>query len=129
MESLHETIGAWMSVMLLFFLLSGLAWAGVWGGKMMQAWSTFPAEKWDNVPLSDKTHASMNHGAAKEVPWTLEQTLCRSRVPRRAHRAAEGMPVVAESLVALGRALGFDGRFQITAPADETASGRSARTR
>jgi hypothetical protein len=37
----------------------------------VQAWNTFPAEKWDAVPLSDATHAEMNHGAAKEVPWTL----------------------------------------------------------
>ena len=63
-----------MSVVLLVFLVSGLSWAGIWGGKMVQAWSTFPAEKWDAVPLSDKTHADMNHAATKEVPWGLEQT-------------------------------------------------------
>jgi len=119
-RSLHQTLGAWMSVVLLFFLLSGLAWAGVWGGKMMQAWSTFPAEKWDNVPLSDKAHASMNHGATKEVPWTLEQTL----LPKSGSTAGieglpDGVPVNAESLAALGRALGITGRFQIAAPADE----------
>jgi len=120
-RSLHQTLGVWMSVVLLFFLLSGLAWAGVWGGKMVQAWSTFPAEKWDNVPLSDKAHASMNHGATKEVPWTLEQTM----LPRSGSAAGldglpEGIPVNVQSLAALGRALGFEGRFQIAAPADES---------
>jgi uncharacterized iron-regulated membrane protein len=119
-RSLHQTLGIWMSVVLLFFLLSGLAWAGVWGGKIVQAWSTFPAEKWDSVPLSDKAHASMNHGATKEVPWTLEQTL----MPKSGSGAGieglpMGTPVVAESLAALGRAIGFDGRFQISAPAGE----------
>ncbi len=119
-KSLHETIGAWMSIVLLFFLLSGLAWAGVWGGKFVQAWSTFPAEKWDNVPLSDETHASMNHGAKEEVPWTLEQ----SPMPQSGSAAGinglpEGTPVVLESLVALGRAIGFEGRFQVAVPADE----------
>ena len=119
-RSLHQTVGAWMSVALLFFLISGLAWAGVWGGKMVQAWSTFPAEKWDNVPLSDKSHASMNHGATKEVPWTLEQTL----LPKSGSAAGiaglpEGIPVNPQSLAALGRAIGFDGRFQIAAPADD----------
>ena len=119
-RSLHQTLGAWMSVGLVFFLISGLAWAGVWGGKMVQAWSTFPAEKWDNVPLSDKAHAGMNHGATKEVPWTLEQTL----MPESGSAAGieglpEGIPVNAQSLAALGRAIGFEGRFQIAAPADE----------
>jgi uncharacterized iron-regulated membrane protein len=119
-RSLHESIGAWMSIALLFFLLSGLAWAGVWGGKFTQAWSTFPAEKWDNVPLSTVDHASMNHGALKEVPWTLEQTL----LPESGSQAGvsglpEGTPVNLDSVYLLGRAIGFEGRFQIAVPADE----------
>jgi uncharacterized iron-regulated membrane protein len=118
-KSLHMTTGFWMSVILLFFLISGLSWAGVWGGKYVQAWSTFPAAKWDNVPLSDKTHAEMNHGALKEVPWALEQTLMpKSDATGVASGLPEGTPVVLESVVALGRAIGFDGRFQVSAPAD-----------
>ena len=119
-KSLHESVGAWISVLLLFFLLSGLAWAGIWGTKMTQAWSTFPAEKWDNVPLSDATHASMSHGSLAEVPWTLEQTL----MPASGSNAGipglpEGTPVALESIVMLGRAIGFDGRFQVAFPGDE----------
>jgi uncharacterized iron-regulated membrane protein len=105
---------------LLFFLISGLAWTTVWGSKYVQAWSTFPAEKWDNVPLSNVDHASMNHGALKEVPWTLEQTL----MPESGSAAGvtglpEGIPVNLESVAALGHAIGFAGRFQLAAPADE----------
>ena len=116
-KSLHESIGAWMSIVLLFFLLSGLAWAGVWGGKMVQAWSTFPAEKWDNVPLSDETHASMNHGATQEVPCTLEPT----PMPQSGSGAGltglpPGTPVVLETIASLGRSIGFEGRFQIAVP-------------
>ena len=120
-KNLHETVGGWMSVVLLFFLLSGLAWAAVWGGKMTQAWSTFPAEKWDaTVPLSDKTHASLNPGAKEEVPWTLAQTL----MPESGSNAGvtglpEGTPVVLDSVYLLGRAAGFEGRFQIAFPADD----------
>lgn len=118
-KSLHESVGVWIAVFLLFFLLSGMAWTGVWGGKLVQAWSTFPAEKWDNVPLSDERHASMNHGATHEVPWTLEQTL----MPESGSSAGitglpMGTPVVLDSVYTLGRALGFDGRFQIQPPAD-----------
>jgi len=74
MRDLHANIGGVLSLVLLLFVLSGLAWAGIWGGKMVQAWSSFPAQKWDDVPLSTQTHASLNHGSEEEVPWNLEQT-------------------------------------------------------
>jgi len=108
-----------MSVLLVVFLVSGLSWAGIWGGKMVQAWSTFPAEKWE-APLSDKTHADMNHSAAKEVPWGLEQT------PLPESGSLAGMPAVAgavdiDAVAAFARGLGFAGRFQIAIPQEETA--------
>lgn len=120
-KSLHSSLGAWISIILLFFFISGLAWAQVWGNNMVQAWSTFPAEKWDAVPLSDKSHASMNSGSVKEVPWTLEQTL----MPASGSNAGvtglpEGIPVNLDSIVALGRAIGFDARFQVALPTDDT---------
>ena len=62
------------SLGLLFFLVSGLAWAGVWSGKFVQPGSSFPVQKWADVPLSYKTHASLNHGVEEEVPWGLEKT-------------------------------------------------------
>lgn len=118
-RSLHESVGVWISVVLLFFFVSGLAWASIWGGKFTQAWSTFPAEKWDNVPLSAVDHASMNHGATKEVPWTLEQTM----IPASGSQAGitglpEGTAVNLDSVYLLGRAIGFEGRFQIAVPGD-----------
>lgn len=74
MRDLHANIGGLLSFVLLFFFISGLAWASIWGGKFVQAWSSFPAEKWDDVPLSTQNHVSMNHGSEEEVPWNLEQT-------------------------------------------------------
>lgn len=120
-KSLHVTIGFWISAVLLVFLISGLTWAGIWGEKYTQAWSTFPAEKWDNVPLSDKTHAEhLNHGGMKEVPWTLEQT----KMPLSGSQAGidgvpEGQPVDVDTITALARALGFDHRFQLAFPGGE----------
>ncbi|MFT5808542.1 MAG: putative iron-regulated membrane protein [Moritella dasanensis] len=75
MRDLHANIGGLLSFVLLFFFISGLAWASVWGGQFVQAWSSFPAEKWDDVPLSTQNHAAMNHGSEEELPWNLEQTL------------------------------------------------------
>ncbi len=120
-KSLHMVIGFWSSILLVFFLVSGLPWAGIWGGRFVQAWSTFPAEKWDNVPLSDATHASMNHDATKGVPWPLEQT----KMPESGSFAGQdvlpaGTRIDLDAMVVLARMIGFEGRFQLAMPGDET---------
>lgn len=119
-KSLHGTVGLWISAMLVIFLVSGVSWAVIWGEKYVQAWSTFPAEKWDAVPLSDKTHASMNHGGAKEVPWALEQTPMPESGSLAGKAAIDG-PVTVDAVADFARGLGFVGRFQVALPGDETA--------
>ncbi|MGR5337626.1 PepSY-associated TM helix domain-containing protein [Vibrio gigantis] len=92
MRDLHANIGGTLSLILLLFILSGLAWTGFWGGKLVQAWSTFPAQMWDDIPLSDKTHASLNHGSEEELPWNLEQTplpLSQDKPAEHAHHVEE----------------------------------------
>jgi uncharacterized iron-regulated membrane protein len=119
-RSLHGVVGFWISLFLVFFLISGLSWAGIWGEKMVQAWSQFPAEKWDNVPLSDETHASMNHGP-KEVPWALEQTpMPASGSQAGTSRTGRRHRVTIDSMDQLARAIGFDGRYQMNVPTGET---------
>ena len=118
-KSLHGAVGLWVSLILVVFLISGLSWAGLWGAKFVQAWSTFPAEKWDAVPLSDATHASMNHGAAKEVPWTLEQTPLPLSGSLAGVQAVKG-PVTVDSVAGFADALGFAHRYQLTLPTGET---------
>ena len=119
--SLHKVIGAYSALVLLVFLLSGLAWAGIWGGKFVQAWSTFPAEKWDNVPLSDETHASMNHGAIKDVPWGLELTqLPLSGSDAGIEGLPEGVPATVDTIAMLGKALGYEGRYRVQYPKSAT---------
>ncbi|WP_417244762.1 PepSY-associated TM helix domain-containing protein [Celeribacter sp.] len=118
-KNLHSVVGIWISVILLFFLISGLSWAGVWGEKVVQAWSSFPAEKW-GAPLSDVTHGSMNDGP-KEVPWALEQTL----MPASGSLFGEdglkaGAPVTLDTMDALAREIGFDARYQMNLPKGET---------
>lgn len=120
-KSLHAVVGFWISALMVIFLISGLAWAGIWGGKFVQAWSTFPAEKWNNVPLSDSTHAAMGHGNQNDVPWALEQTpMPASGSDVGVTGTPEGAAVDINSLVALGRALGLEGRFRVAYPGDET---------
>lgn len=70
---LHSFIGLVMVLPLLFFLLSGLSWTNVWGGKLTQAWNSVPGTRFV-APASEETHASMNQGSTQHVPWALEQT-------------------------------------------------------
>ncbi|TYR34305.1 PepSY domain-containing protein [Mesorhizobium microcysteis] len=117
-KSLHGVLGFWISAVLVVFLISGLSWAGIWGERMVQAWNTFPAEKW-GAPLSDVTHASMNHDGAHEVPWGLEQTPLPASGSLAGTDAIEG-DVTIDSVAQFARGLGFVGRFQINIPGDET---------
>lgn len=121
-KNLHGVIGFWISALLLVFLLSGLSWAGIWGGKFVQAWSTFPAQKWDNVPLSETSHqAHLNHGHAKDVPWALEQTLMpKSGSSTGLSGIPTNTPITLESVIILGRQLGMEGRFRVAAPDGDT---------
>ncbi|MEM5581314.1 PepSY domain-containing protein [Roseibium sp. AS2] len=116
-KSLHAQVGIYVSVLLLLFLITGMSWTGIWGGRIMQAWSTFPAEKWDAVPLSDSTHASMNHGAVSDVPWALEQTpMPASGSQAGVEGTAPGTPVTIDSVDALAREIGFQARYRIAFP-------------
>lgn len=120
-KALHVNVGIYVSVFLLAFLITGMAWTGIWGGKIVQAWSTFPAEKWDNVPLSDETHASMNHGAVSDQPWALEQTMMpASGSEAGVEGTAPGVPVDIDSVAALAASIGFNARYRIAYPRSET---------
>lgn len=118
-KSLHGVVGIWSSIFLIFFLVSGLSWAGVWGEKMVQAWNQFPAEKW-GAPLSDQTHASMN-GGIKEVPWALELT----PMPASGSVAGEAgidpsNPLTLDTVDRFAREIGFTKRYQLSLPQGET---------
>lgn len=117
-KSLHGVVGFWISALLILFLLSGLSWTGVWGSKMVQAWSTFPAEKW-GAPLSDVTHADLNHNAIEEVPWALEQTPLPASGSLKGVEAIQG-EVTIDKVAAFADSLAFTGRYQINMPQDET---------
>lgn len=118
-KSLHGVVGIWLSLFLVFFLISGLAWAGIWGGKFVQAWSQFPAEKWDAVPLSDDTHANMNH-ARREVPWALELTPMPASGSTAGIDGITAPAVTLNSVDAFAREIGFDARYQMNLPKGDT---------
>ena len=114
-KDLHSSVGFYISAGLAFFLLSGMAWTGVWGGQLVQPWNSFPAEKFD-APLSDQSHSSLNQGAVEDVPWALEQTLLPvSGTSAGAPGLPAGTPVNLDSVSAYAREAGFTG-FRINLP-------------
>lgn len=118
-RELHKATGIWISAILLIFMLSGLAWTGIWGDLYVKPWSGFPANKWDNVPLSDLTHKDLNHTALHEVPWTLEA----QHLPASGSDAgtpAVAQPVVLDTVVQWAGANGFQGQYKIALPGSDT---------
>ena len=113
-RDLHANIGLLTSVILILFVISGLTWSGIWGSKFVQAWNSFPAEKW-NVPLSDETHASMNHDVLEEVPWNLEQTAMPLSGSQAGKEAIEMGKVNIDTVYAYAQQVGFT-RFNINLP-------------
>lgn len=117
-RDLHSSLGFYLSAGLLFFLISGMAWTGVWGGKIVQPWGSFPAEK--RAPVSEQTHASLNNGAVEEIPWALELTpLPLSGSMAGAAGIPEGVPVNVDTVMLYARDNGFTG-FRVKLPQDET---------
>ncbi|MCF7530467.1 PepSY-associated TM helix domain-containing protein [Neisseria lisongii] len=124
-RSLHGAIGGWISLILLLFCLSGLAWAGIWGGKAVQAWSQFPAGKWGIAPNPESdvvTHGRLlNDGKTKEVPWVLELTpMPQSGSTLGENGVAADQPLTLETLDRYAREIGFKGRYQLNLPKGET---------
>lgn len=120
-KSLHVSVAFWMGLVLTFFLVTGLSWAGVWGGQFVQPWGSFPASKWDDVPKSDITHAALSTPGLKEVPWGLELTpLPASGSVAGRPGIAAGQPVNLETVNAFARSIGFRGQYRVAVPQDET---------
>ena len=61
----------------------------------------------------------MNHGAAKEVPWALEQTPLPASGSLVGAQAVAA-PVQIDGVARFARDLGFAGRFQLNLPVGET---------
>ncbi len=128
MRDLHANLGGTLSLVLLLFLLSGLAWAGVWGAKMVQGWNTFPTYyTWGEKPQSALTHAQLNHGSEEEMPWNLEQaTVPESKGHHSApHEHQTDKPynfehgIGIDEIIAKAKALGFT-QFKVYLPQSDT---------
>lgn len=123
-KDLHANIGGVLSLVLLFFLISGLSWTGFWGKQLVQAWNTFPTYySWGAKPESVLTHENLNHGAEKEMPWNLEQApLPTSHDHSKMNHGAgfeSSHSLSVDQIVDKAHALGFE-RYRIYFPQSES---------
>ncbi|MDN6276201.1 PepSY-associated TM helix domain-containing protein [Psychrobacter sp.] len=146
-RTIHATLGSWVSILLLFFCISGMAWAGVWGERLVQAWGQFPAGKWGVAPVpmsidhsqhstttntsapelhvhgaAAPTHGSvLNSSKTKEVPWVLELTpMPASGTTMGENGIASNIPIMIDTVDRYAREIGFVGRYQLNLPQGET---------
>ena len=119
-RDLHVVPGFYIGAALLAFLMTGMSWTGIWGGQFVQAWNTFPAKMWNDVPKSDKTHVTLNPGNEKVMPWNLEQTpLPASGSLAGKDGIPSSLPVNFDSVSAFAKANGFQQAFTVNAPSDD----------
>ena len=121
-RDLHANLGGIFSLVLLFFLISGLAWTSIWGEKLVQAWNTFPTYyTWGEKPQSTLTYADLNHGSEKEMPWSLEQ----APVPQSSHHGGGGKTMSSHStfsidqVITKAKSLGFT-QYRVAFPRGKT---------
>ena len=128
-RDLHAVTGFWGSLILLFMLLSGMTWTGMWGKQYAAVWNTFPAAMWTDVPKSTQLAGELNTASAQTVPWALENTpMPQSTGEHAEHMHQHGMSagpaapkVTLQQVVEIASARGIEPGYSITAP--KTAEG------
>jgi len=128
-RDLHAVTGFWGSVALLFMLLSGMTWTGLWGKMYADVWNTFPAAMWNDVPKSDKQASELNTAAVQTVPWAMENTPMPVSTGDHAehmnHGAMSSAPaaptVTLQQVVDIAKARTIEPGYSISAP--KTADG------
>jgi uncharacterized iron-regulated membrane protein len=127
-RDIHAVTGILFSFVTLFFLITGMAWTGLWGPKFLEVSDRFSAGyngAWDGASsqtLGDK----LPNGKS---PWALGNLpLAPSGQPVGDQAGAgelrwdprEGAPL--DAIVARAQQLGFPQGLSLTPPADETGS-------
>ncbi len=110
---LHLSLGWLIALPLLFFLISGLAWTNVWGGKLVQPWGSLPSTRFEAPQAPAPDHATMNEQGVHRVPWALEQT----PLPRSGQGPGQ---LSLDDVTAIADAQGFDA-YRVHFPQGEGA--------
>lgn len=129
-RDVHKVTGAVLAPVLAFYLISGLAWTGIWGERYVQAWSTLalttapPADAATAVSdATPHTHDALNAGSSKVVPWNLEQTPMPSASSHAGHER-----ITLDAAIAVAHEAGIGQRFWVGLPTGENGVWTVAQT-
>lgn len=116
-RELHQVIGVYSAAFILLFLLSGMSWTGVWGGKLIQAWNTFPADKWAMASVDQEHHNSPDSEGLSPSPWTLAHSPTPKSSDHHGEETDKASGVLnLNDVKILGSKVGFAGRYRIKYP-------------
>jgi uncharacterized iron-regulated membrane protein len=140
-RDLHAVPGFYGALLMGFLILTGLPWSGFWGETFANVWGRFPAQMWDDIPISTVLTGSLNQHGSQVVPWAVEQMPMplSSPMPNSAshaqhsqaqhsqsqHQTHTGTPtaqaaVNLDSVIALAQAKGAPAGFSVSFPEGET---------
>ncbi|MBA35053.1 MAG: hypothetical protein CMI14_06420 [Oleispira sp.] len=118
-KDFHASLGFYLTIFILFFAITGMAWTGIWGQKLVQPFSSFPVEKRASFWKSDIDHSQLNHGQLNdgelnEIPWNLEQVpLPQSTID---DLDSLSLDAIIEQGLMLGFQLNDENRFRVALP-------------
>lgn len=121
-RGLHASVGAWTAGLIVFLILTGLPWAGVWGDGLRAGtqWLGigYPAEHRHHGPAPAPAQAKTVAQAIGEAPWTLRDAPMPASM--HAHHAHAGAGVVHDiGIDAVTRVLatrGLRGDYRLSLP-------------
>lgn len=139
-RDVHAITGVAFSFVFLFFLVTGLAWSGIWGQKYndiaTKVGSTYPAGTFDGVPskhVEDVVKGGKSAWAAGSLPVPSSEAARGGRPGHTGHNdhaqlrtirwnAQDGAPL--DAIVARSQQMGFraSSGYNISFPSDKTSS-------
>ena len=121
-RDIHRFTGLYAALLIVFLVLTGLPWATVWGGKVLQPVSNalglgYPAQLRHH---NDSSHQKTMTDTLGEAPWALEQ----APLPRSGghahhhHQNNGGADIGVDAAAAILTAHGMDSAYRLSLPQD-----------
>lgn len=118
-REVHRFIGFYSAALILFLILSGLPWATVWGGMVLQPVSNALGLGYPQTLRHHNSNTPTMADTLGEAPWTLEQ----APLPAPAHTAmlhpAERHDIGVDNVAAILARQGMAPAYRLSLPSDE----------
>lgn len=119
-RDIHRFTGLYTALLIVFLILSGLPWATVWGGKVLQPVSNalglgYPAHLRHH---NDSSHQKTMVDTLGDAPWALEQAPLPRSTDHAHHHAGSSHDIGVDAAAAILTAHGMDSAYRLSLPQD-----------